>query len=144
VGKPGRPSPLIHLNLVRTDFLKEGIFGHLSDENDSILLFTHEPMVITQKTLGEDKHKPYLLPDSHHCARVFRRPHITFEFSRFTSKDAPFFHPGSPDDSVVTRTGILLGLTKAGGTRLLHTEKAFQKFMNYLDGQDSFILRIEE
>lgn len=138
-----------HLSLVRTEFTKTGVFGHISDEDDNIILFTHEAYFRTRLVLGEPQYEPQLNNRRYVCSRAKNKfddkdEQESFRIFRESSGGKyHWFYPG-PDSDKIEKNCITLGLSKVGTSKLLHTVDAFKKFMKYLDGYETFILTIEK
>jgi hypothetical protein len=131
------------MNLLRTDFLETGIFGLLTNSDQSLMLCTLEHAY----PVGEGQVKTYfpkILPGVYTCKRGMHRlegmaqPFETFEIMGVEGHDNILFHAGNVNAD--SSGCVLLGLSRLGDKEILQSRAAFQQFMESLKYVDSFEL----
>jgi hypothetical protein len=134
------------MNLIRTEFREDGIFGHLLDDKGQSIAMTLE--------------HAYQQPDGSWAPKIYdgqficvRGPHRlngmtadfeTFEITGVKGHEGLLFHAGNFDKD--SSGCILLGediVTQADGSEMVTNSRAtFAKFMNGLDGVTEFLLTV--
>lgn len=137
----GKDHPVIEL--LRTDFLKTGIFGELADAGGNWMLYTLE------HSYGDPNSSSYIpkLPiktGEYLCVRGKHQlksgPEFeTFEITGVAGHKGIVFHPGN--DNSDSDGCVCLGLTRDEERNYItNSKKAFEFFMEQMTGIDVFNL----
>jgi hypothetical protein len=135
----------IEMNVIlkRTDFLADGIFGNLYDENNKLLFATLEHAF--DSGAGDGSFAPKIPSGSYKCVRGqhqlahMTQPFITFEVTNVPGHTNILFHQGNFNKD--SEGCILLGTLRVNDT-IIHSADAFKSFMNLEDNIDQFILTV--
>ena len=129
------------VELVRTAFLPEGIFGLLSPDGASLLLYTLE-----HSYSDGTGFVPKIPPGTYTCVRGIHQlagmaqPFETFEIQGVAGHTNLLFHVGNYNQD--SEGCVLLGLSRQDNTTILHSKEAFDAFMKLQDGVDQFTLTV--
>ncbi len=127
--------------LIRKDFNKFGIFSLLTNDDGSNIYFTLE-----HAYLQEDGSFMAKIPDgSYTCVRGWHKlegmdnAFETFEITGVEGHTDLLFHSGNVNND--SAGCVLLGLSR-NEEEVFHSRAAFLKFMNSLQGINSFTLNV--
>ena len=126
------------MNLIRIDCLQSGIFGTLTSDDEEFSCFTLEhayPDAIN--FTAKIPRGTYTCVRGQHQLQG-GKPFSTFEVTNVPGHTNILFHPGNTEAD--SEGCILLGLTRLGDQEVLHSVGAFNLFMDYLEGIDTFQL----
>lgn len=139
--------------LKRDVFSKDGIFGKLSNLDNSFLIQTLEHAYLTTNSKPPDFYEflPKVPPGIYKCVRGIHQlkdpkdpkklapPFETFEITNVPNHDKILFHPGNTmEDSLGC---ILTGLSRQG-SMILQSRSAFELFLENVKYIDSFDLEV--
>ncbi len=133
----------MNLTLKHTDFLAEGIFGNLYDEQNRQLWATLEHSYDSGHGNGSYTNK--IPPGVYKCVRGQHRLHsMTHTFETFEVTNVPghtniLIHSGNKNDD--SSGCVLLGTKRVNGT-VVSSKLAFQSFMELQHGIDQFTLTV--
>lgn len=133
----------MNLTLKNDDFLADGIFGTLSDENNQTLCVTLQHAYDSAN--GDGSFLPKLPPGVYKCVRgqhqlaSMHQPFTTFEITGVLGHTNILFHQGNYDKD--SEGCVLLGVARSGDM-ILHSAIAFKQFMQLQDGIDFFTLTV--
>lgn len=131
------------MKLSRMVYMQSGVFGTLSD-NDTFFVKTLEH---AYSDPNSSNYSPKIPPGVYTCVRGQHQlagmllPFETFEVTNVPGHTGILFHSGNTNAD--SSGCILLGLHQNGNFSLLESRAAFQEFMKYLDGVESFELTVE-
>ncbi len=132
------------MKITNVDFLKNGIFGILTTDTGEFLCYTlqHAYQFSPEILL----YHPKVPIGTYTCVRGIHKLHPdSQEFETFEVMDVPghtgiLFHCGNTNAD--SDGCILLGINQIKGSEILKSKLAFQQFMKYLEGVNSFNLTI--
>lgn len=135
------------LNLTRTDFKSDGIFGELESEDGKLYLFTleHAYSQNPDGIHGAQVWAPKIPQGAYICVRGkhqlegMTEPFETFEITGVEGHTGLLFHKGNLDKD--SSGCVLLGLIRSE-SEVLNSQGGFSKFMNFLNGVETFELHV--
>ena len=137
------PSPQLSFLLKRDDFSPKGVFGMLSNLEETFECYTLE------HAYGDPNSSdwlPVIPPGVYKCERGLHKldgmikPFTTYEITDVKGHSGLLFHAGNTEND--SHGCVLLGLERKDDM-ILHSRAAFTAFMNVLEGVEHFELRVE-
>ena len=128
--------------LMRTKYSAEGVFGELSGDTGEFVCYTLEHAY----PQPDGSYAPKLNSGDHTCVRGQHRLHnMTEDFTTFEITEVPghsniLFHWGNYNSD--SEGCVLLG-TGLAPNMLTESREAFKRFMDNLDGVDTFTLTVQ-
>lgn len=137
----------MNLKLYRNMDRSDGIFGYITDENDTLLYKTLEHSYIDYK--GD--YSPKLPIGTYTCVRgqhqlhSMKQPFTTFEVTNVPGHVGILFHVGNynGDSDGCILLGTSVSVMDNGGLMLDSSKVAFDKFMDAQKNCDSFTLEVK-
>lgn len=141
------------MKLNRVDFLVTGIFGSLTNDDDSFApAFSCQTLEHayskTDKIGNLLGFEPKIPNGSYECVRGFHHlegmvmPFETFQVMNVPGHTGILFHSGNMNAD--SSGCILLGLKRVGSFEILESKLAFEGFMKSLEGINNFTLTITQ
>lgn len=130
----------MNLILTRTDYLPEGIFGTLEDDQALFFMYTLE-----HSYLDGEVYNPKIPKGTYTCVRGkhqlehMTEPFETFEITGVPNHDHILFHVGNYNKD--SQGCVLLGLDLSGD-EVIDSRKAFEIFMECQRGVNEFTLEV--
>ncbi len=127
------------MKLVRSEFNENGVFGELSNDDGSQIFYTLEHAYLQPDGtfISKIPNGDYVCIRGMHQLEGMVHPFETFEITGVGGHTNILFHSGNVNaDSAGC---VLLGLSK-NDVEIMHSRNAFSKFMELMQGINSFTL----
>lgn len=127
------------MQLIRTDFNENGVFGFLSNDDGSQVFYTLEHAYLKSdgSFVSKIPNGEYLCVRGIHQLKGMAHPFETFEITGIEGHTNILFHSGNLNSD--SEGCVLLGFSK-NEVEILNSRNAFKKFMENMVGISSFKL----